>query len=302
MPEAVAVSERKPSRWKVFLLKVEQAAGEALRTPEVMHSRMLDALREVAGGDLTFKALLEVVDTPEGEALGLIVQRMRALVTLTRAALDRSEGAVERVEAASERVSDLVARQRVTLDRSADDLSRINARLSELRALADDVGEAADRAALASLNAGIEGMRVGGEAARALTALGEEIRRLAQRSATGAADLGKALDDVSRTATQTSAGIDEARATAVALSSEATAAAVVAASARRAEGELRGVLRGYRMMDDETEALVTELSRSAEKLSREVSQARERLKEADPEAREAVEDALGALVRAVQKG
>lgn len=289
-------------RWTTFVARAEQATRDLLRPAEATASGMLDALRGVGGGDLTFKPLLPVADTAEGEALGAVVQRMRALVTLSRAALDRAEGAVEKVESASERVADLVARQRVTLDRSADDLGRMASRLTELRTLAVEVGDAADRAALASLNAGIEGMRVGGEAARALTALGEEIRRLAQRAAVGATDLAGAIDELRRTAAQVGAGVDEARATASALGGEATAAASVAASARRAEGELRGVLRGYRMMDDETEAMVTELTRTAEKLARELAVTRSRLQTADPEARAAVEQCLDALVVAVRGG
>lgn len=274
---------------------LERAASEVLPTPEVLNAGLLAALRAVAAGDLTFRNLVPVADTHEGESLGRVVHRIRALVTLGRESLARGQGAAERVERASTQVAELAGRQQMVLDRAGEDVGRLAQRAGELAALADDVADATDRAALLSLNAGIEGMRMGGETARALTALGDEIRRLAQRASSGAAELAAGVREVGVSASGAVRVLDEARSAAVGVGEEATRAAASADAARRVDRDLAAALEGYALLDDETEALVAGIAVASDKLARDVRDARARLRESEPGARAAIEAALGRL-------
>ncbi len=281
---------------------LQRVASEVMPTPEVMNARLLAALRSVAAGDLTFRNLVPVAETHEGEALGRVVHRMRALVTLGRESLARGRGAAERVEHTSALVAELAGSQQVALDRASEDVGRVAQRALALATVADDVADAADRAALLSLNAGIEGMRVGGETARALTALGEEIRQHAQRAAAGATELAGGIRDVGRSAAGAVKALEDTREKAMGVGEEATRAAASADSARRVDRDLATALEGFALLDDETEALVAGISAASEKLSRDLRDARTRLRYAEPGARDAVEAALEGLRAAIKPG
>ncbi len=294
-PVPIAARVRLTNLARRTLGALERAATEMLPTPAVLNAALLASLRSVAAGDLTFRNLVPVSDTHEGEALGRVVHRVRALVTLGRASLGRGGAAAERVERASTLVAELAGRQQVVLERAAEDVGRLTQRAGELATLADEVADAADRAALLSLNAGIEGMRVGGETARALTALGDEIRRLAQRAAGGATELAGGVRELGRTADAAVRVLTEARATASGVGEEATRAAASADAARRSDRDLAAALEGYALLDDETEALVAGIAAASDRLARDVRDARARLGEVEPGARAAIEAALDRL-------
>ena len=274
---------------------LERAAAELLPRPVTLSESLRHALRAVASGDLTVANLLDVLSTEEGRALESLVARVRALVSLGRRALGATPRAAEQVATTSVRVAELAGRQRVALDRAADEVQRLSTRARELQTLAREVAEAGDRAALLSLNAGIEGMRAGGESARALTLLGEEIRRLAQRAHVGALDLAAGVTHLEEGARSALGRLEEAQGTARAVAEAATQASAAADVARRTEAELVEALDGWRVLDDETESLVGSITQAAAQLSREVSQLRARLRPEDVSAWSALTRALGPL-------
>jgi len=274
---------------------LERAAAELLPRPVTLSESLRHALRAVAGGDLTGANLLDVLATEEGRALEALVARVRGLVSVGRRALGATPRSAEQLATASVTVAELTGRQRVALDRAVDEVQRMSRRARELQGQAREVAEAADRAALLALNAGIEGMRAGGEAARALTLLGEEIRRLAQRAHVGALDLAAGVGHVEEGSRSALVRLEEAQNTARAAADAATAASVAADEARRTEVEFAGLLDGWRILDDETESLVGSITRAAEQLNREVTQLRGRLRPEDAAAWSALARALGPL-------
>jgi methyl-accepting chemotaxis protein len=274
---------------------LERAAAELLPRPVTLSEALRHALRAVASGDLTVANLLDVLSTEEGRALESLVARVRALVTLGRRALGATPRAAEQVAATSVRVAELMGRQRVTLERTAEEVQRLSTRARELQALAREVAEAGDRAALLSLNAGIEGMRVGGESARALTLLGEEIRRLSQRAHVGALDLAAGVTHLEEGARSALGRLEEVQSTTKAVADAAMQASVAADQARRTEDELVVALDGWRVLDDETESLVGSITQAAARLTQEVSQLRARLRPEDVSAWSALTRALGPL-------
>ncbi|MEZ4408440.1 MAG: hypothetical protein R3A52_18495 [Polyangiales bacterium] len=263
---------------------------------------LLDALRAVARGDLTVDPRPERVGPSGAEALSTLVKRVGALVLAARASRSLHDAAPAALAAASARVGEAAARERVSLERAVDDLAWAAGRARELHAVAEGVVDCSERSALVSLNAEIEGLRAGGEAARGMSLLGDELRRLNQRGAAGATSLAEGLTELSAALDAARVKVESAREALRALSDEAARAAAAAEGARRAERALGEALEGWSLVDDETAARARELTAAAERLAGEAAALRARLGAVDGAAKEELARALAALREAAGEG
>lgn len=286
-------------RW--VIARGREALRPAPAADDLVRARVARALRRLASGDLGLDLAAELAGTEEGAAIEKIVGRVRGLVVAGRSAADRPKSAAAMVGAASGRLAELSNRQKVTLDRAAEEARTAAQRAKDLRGVAAEVAEAVERAGLVALNTGIEGMRAGGETARALSALGEEIRRLNQRAAAGAGELGVAVEEMDAALGGALARVDEAREHSRSIGEAAVQSSAEAEAARRAERSFGEELEGWRVRDDETEALLAGVIAGVEQLARELGALRERLGDGD-EARGRVERALRALTGAEADG
>ncbi len=258
---------------------------------------LLDALSAIAAGDLSLRLANPLEGRPEGVRVAEILARVRELHLAAQGAIGAGTGRLDEVRAAAERASDTASRQRLSLDRVTEQVKQLAQRADDLAASAVEMGDTSDRAALLALNTGIEGLRVGGEVARTLGSLGEELRKLSQRSAGGARELAtglKGLVDQARGAVGT---LDEARAAAKIAGDEAARAASAAESARRADVALTAAVTRFHAMDTQTEALVAQIDASVDRLSSDVERARAQLAGLEPSARTVVETALARVAR-----
>lgn len=262
------------------------------------------ALRAIVSGDLTRATLGEVPAGEARDALDALLGRMRELVRGARATVRDADELAARADAAWRPVLDLAARQRVALDRALEDAQRAGERARELAPWAEEVTASAERIAVLALNAGIEGVRAGGESARALISLGEEIRRFAQRASSSAESLAAGAASIERAMAASLTRLEEARASSAALGGEVTRAAAAIEAARGSGAALREALTQFKLLDDETEALVSSVTTSAERLALELRAVRARLDAAgaDSAARAAVDRAVRELAALDDQG
>lgn len=253
---------------------------------------LLTALSAVAKGDLSLRHASLLGDRPEGLRLREFLERVRELHGAALGVIGAGTDRLDDVRASAERASDTASRQRIVLDRVAEQVKQLAERAGELAASAAEMGGTSERAALLALNTGIEGLRVGGEVARTLGSLGEELRKLSQRSAGGARDLAAGLEGVVDRARGAVAALDEARVAAKLAGEEAARAASAAESARRADRALASAVSRFHAMDTQTEALVAQIDATVVQLASDVDRAREKLQGLEPSARVVVESAL----------
>lgn len=289
MSEGKAVRDARIRRLTRALAAAAPSRGAA--------AAMARVARAVASGDLT-RATLD--DVPKGEgraALASLIDRTRELVRCARATATEAAALVSRSDAAWRPVLDHAARQRVALDRALEEARRAGDRARELAPWVEEVSTSAERIEVLALNAGIEGVRAGGESARAMISLGEEIRRLAQRASTSAESLAASVGTIERAMVASVARLEEARASSSALGAEATRASASIEGARGSLDQLRETLAQYRLLDDDTEAMVGAVTTAAERLASELQAVRARLDAAggDHAARDAVDRAVRAI-------
>jgi methyl-accepting chemotaxis protein len=261
---------------------------------------LLNALSALADGDLSFRAASLLDGTPEGARLTEAITRVRELHLAAQGALGGGSGRLDEVRSAAEKAADTASRQRVSLDRVVEQLKQVTQRVDELAASATEMGDTSDRASLLALNTGIEGLRVGGEVARTLGSLGEELRKLSQRTAGGARELAGGLKTIVEQSRGVLTTLDDARNAARQSGEEASRAATAAEAARRADKALATAVSRFHLMDEQTEALVAQIESGVDRLAADVDRARERLAALEPSARTVVEGALarvGTLAR-----
>jgi methyl-accepting chemotaxis protein len=274
------------------------APSEA-REPDALDEKELVALRAaldaIARGDLVHRPE-RALPEPKAERIIAAMERVR---TLVRAATEAS-GAASRAGAiidAVERAATAGNHQRLALDRSSDELRPLTTRLDDLAQEAAELAATGDRIALLALNTGIEGLRVGGEVARALGGLGDEIRRLALRTALSAREIGESLRASAELTQRAMASLEDARAALRQIADEVTRAAASAESVRVADDALTDAAKAFRVLDIESDALVSRLDEAATRLASDVARARSLAQRGDAEDVEAALARLQAIVR-----
>lgn len=268
-----------------------EAPGQGLR----------EALAALADGDLTLRVDALKLPDDERDLVARAFARARELVTRLRTLSDRTRGGNDAVARASAQGTETLARASVVLDGAAADAARWDARGKVAASAVEDVRDAAERIALLALNAGLEGVRVGGEGARSLTALAEELRRQASRATAGAESMASAVDELQRAGASARAAVEEARGLARSAAQECARASEAVEIARRGERDLEESLRGFALLDEETEAVLKALREDTQRLSRDVRSARERLARVDDSGREALRRALDELDRVARE-
>ncbi|MBL8677764.1 MAG: hypothetical protein JNK05_01260 [Myxococcales bacterium] len=245
-------------------------------SPSAEESAELTALRGAieafARGDLVYRP----PSTTPAAASAKISAAFDRIRTLVRAAHE-SAGVAARANTiieAVERAANAGNHQRLALDRSTDELRPLSTRLDDLAQETAELAATGDRIALLALNTGIEGLRVGGEVARALGGLGDEIRRLALRMAMSAREIGEALRASAELTQRSMLSLEDARGALRQIADEVTRAAASAESVRVADDALRDAAGSFRVLDIESEALVSRLEELAERLAPDVARAR----------------------------
>lgn len=253
------------------------------------------ALDAIARGDLVHRPEQDLGDATMDRIFSAI-ERVR---TLVRAATEAS-GVASRAGAiidAVERAANAGNHQRLALDRSSDELRPLTTRLDDLAQETAELAATGDRIALLALNTGIEGLRVGGEVARALGGLGDEIRRLALRTALSAREIGESLRASAELTQRTMASLEDARAALRQIADEVTRAAASAESVRVADDALSDAAKAFRVLDAESDALVGRLDDAATRLASDVVRARALAQSGNAEDIEAALARLQAVVR-----
>jgi methyl-accepting chemotaxis protein len=287
---------------------VSTASRESVRPPtqapiaqrELDADAMRAALEGIASGNLTYRAP-NAASPATAQVVNDALDRVR---TLVRAAHESSGGVGTRADnivEAVERAANAGNHQRLSLDRTADELRPLSSRLDDLAQETSELATIGDRIALLALNTGIEGLRVGGEVARALGGLGDEIRRLALRTAMSAREIGEALRGSAELSQRATMGLEDARTALRSIADEVTRAAASAESVRVSDDSLRDAARMFRVLDVESEALVERLEEAASRIAPDVARARE-LAAVDGTASEDVQAALARLAHAVRGG
>lgn len=290
-----------PNALRAALRSLADQLADSLETVEApggssADSALAEALRAFGDGDLAKARALAVRETPEHEALRSGIARVRSLVLSGRDAIAARDVRMDEARGAAERAADAVARQRAAVEKAHEQSRQIVQRSAELAQQMGEVAEAADHAGLLALNLGVEGLKLGGDAARTLTALGEELRKLSQRAATGARDTSVALFSMSDGARSLGGSLDDVRSAGQMASDESTKAASLSAASRRSEQALAEAADGFRALDDEAEAMLAELGSLAERVAMQAQRARARA-HTPTEGRER-EDPAGPLLRA----
>lgn len=259
----------------------------------------IDALRlaldAIARGDLVHRTGPDV--PPEvSERINGALDRVRTLVRAANESSGLSSRAGTIIDAV-ERAANAGNHQRLALDRSSDELRPLATRLDDLAQETAELASTGDRIALLALNTGIEGLRVGGEVARALGGLGDEIRRLALRTALSAREIGESLRASAELTQRAMLSIEDARTALRQIADEVTRAAASAESVRVADDALGDAARAFRVLDAESDALVTRLDEAASRIAPDVSRARSIAQSGNAEDVEAALARLNAVLR-----
>ncbi len=274
-------------------------AAPAERAATVSDDSDVDALR----GALDAIALGDLVHRPNATTSSDTNQRINAALdrvrTLVRAAHE-SSGVATRAGTiidAVERAANAGNHQRLALDRSSDELRPLTTRLDDLAQETAELAATGDRIALLALNTGIEGLRVGGEVARALGGLGDEIRRLALRTALSAREIGESLRASAELTQRAMSSLEDARAALRQIADEVTRAAASAESVRVADDALGDAAKGFRVLDAESDALVARIDDAAARIAPDVARARAIAQQGNAEDIEAALARLTAALR-----
>jgi methyl-accepting chemotaxis protein len=248
------------------------AAAQRSDGSDAQRAALQAALESIARGDLISRRPSGVSE----ETASLIVAALERVRQLARAAHESAHAGprANTIIEAVERAASAGNQQRLALDRSSDELRPLVTRLDDLAQETAELAATGDRIALLALNTGIEGLRVGGEVARALGSLGDEIRRLSLRMAMSAREIGEALRSSSELTQRAMLSLEDARAALRQIADDVTRAAAAAESVRIADDSLREAARSFRVLDVESEAIVARLDELAERLAPDVSRAR----------------------------
>ncbi|MCC7539256.1 MAG: hypothetical protein IT379_23740 [Deltaproteobacteria bacterium] len=186
---------------------------------------------------------------------------------------------------------------RASLDGASDQLRAGTGRLSDAVAQLELLGDLSSRTGMLALNAAIEAARVGGEAARALAMVAEEIRKLAQRSAAVSQEVLDGIEAAQQDIQSTLGAIEEGRR----LTGQASEAVARCASSSeavvRAAESLETAVTPYRVDDPLAAELAATVRRRRDELLADLDGvARDAGRVVDTEE---VARALGELERAV---
>ncbi len=259
------------------------------------------ALAAFARGDLSERNHHGLNRSADALALVEALSRVRALVRAARGSTLRSASSDD-FRASAERAAEAVGRQRVTLERAAAQLRELHQAAAEIERDAQEGARDAERASLLALNTGIEGLRIGGEVSRTLSALGDEIRKLAQASAASSREVAERMRAIGPQVLAIGDALEDARGAARIASEEAQRAALAAQDGRRQDADFASALDGFHLLDDSTERLVSELGASGARLEAQVARARALLGTSEGAARDAIDGALRGIELALGAG
>lgn len=257
-----------------------------------------DFVRGLAKGDLALSAQHGLSDS-EHKLLREALNRVKNLLQIAK---ESAAGTVQRTDTiihSMESLANASNHQRTLINRSIEDLRPVALRLQDLALQCAELSMDADRTALLALNTGIEGLRVGGEVARALGALGEEIRRLAQRESLVARAVSDALKMHKGTIQRSTEHLDDASATLRVILEQVSTASAAAESVRVVDEALSAAAGSFRMHDSESQVVIDQLQDLTHSLGTELLKAQE-LVARNPSSREAVQAALAQLALAAK--
>lgn len=152
---------------------------------------------------------------------------------------------------ASERLETTAARERVRAEVAAERAAALAARTEGIAVVARRVEEVFERLRMVALNAGLEGSRAQEGAGRALLLVGDEIRAHVDRGAEAARELVKTVDEVGADAAGVRDRVQEVRADAAEVATDAATTKQSAQEALRALERLERQLRKATGFDPE---------------------------------------------------
>lgn len=155
---------------------------------------------------------------------------------------------------------------RASLDGASDQLRVGTARLSDAVAQLELLGDLSSRTGMLALNAAIEAARVGGEAARALAMVAEEIRKLAQRSAAVSQEVLDGIEAAQQDIQSTLGAIDEGRRLTGQASDAVARCATSSETVVRAAESLESTVTPYRVDDPLAAELAASVRRRRDEL------------------------------------
>lgn len=176
------------------------------------------------------------------------------LYTRHEAALKACESAVSTAQGAGA----TAAQQRTALDAVADHARLLVARERDVRGAAQRVRETLERAKLVALNAALEGARLGEPAGKAMVAIADEMRALAQRGLEALDEHQAVLAQVERERAKLAEQVEHARQRASTLADDLLRAQAHQREAVNALGELGRGLHASTGTDPDTARVVVE--------------------------------------------
>ncbi|MDF2630659.1 MAG: methyl-accepting chemotaxis sensory transducer with Cache sensor [Symbiobacteriaceae bacterium] len=169
--------------------------------------------------------------------------------------LDESTRAAEEASRGTAAVGEMVqgiVRIRASADLAAEAMQGLRLHSGKIGGIAVTIGEIAEQTNMLALNAAIEAARVG-EHGRGFAVVAQEVRRLAERSATEARGINALLTEIQ-------AGVDQAARAVETTTGEVQAGTVLAQTAQQALGTVAGTTR-------ETASQVGEIARETRRQS-----------------------------------
>jgi methyl-accepting chemotaxis protein len=197
-------------------------------------------------------------------AFGAAVQRARGgaarASTLDEAILytrhDTALKAAESAMSTTQGAGATAAQQRTALDAAADHARLLTARERDVRGAAQRVRETLERAKLVALNAALEGARLGEPAGKAMVAVADEMRALAQRGLEAVDEQQGVLGQIDRERDKLSEQVEHSRQRAATLADDLLRAQAAQREAVNALGELGRGLHQTTGTDPETARVV----------------------------------------------
>jgi hypothetical protein len=230
-------------------------------------------VRGVAAGNIALR-LPHGLSDAQRQTLAQALDRVRNVLQIARESSTVSTQRTETIIHAMEAIASASYQQRTLIDRSIDELRPLATRLDELAQQCTELTANSDRVALLALNTGIEGLRVGGEVARALSTLGEEIRRIAQRDAVLARSVTDALKAHRGSIDRSAEQCTHARDTLQIMVDHVSNAAAAAEAARVVDETLMDAVGGFQVHDNESQAALDQLAVLTKLLTVELPKAR----------------------------
>lgn len=227
------------------------------------------------------------------------LERVRNILQISKESASITVQRTDAIVASMETLANASNHQRTLIDRTAEDLRPVSSRLEDLSMQCAELSADSDRIALLALNTGIEGLRVGGEVARALGALGEEIRRIAQRESLVAKGVADALKMHKATVQRSTEHLDDARETLRTIVDQISTSAAAAESVRIVDEALNDAVKFFRLHDSESQLVIDQLQQLTHTLHAELGKAKA-LMGRNPASAEAVNTAIARIAETLQ--